>query len=329
MPERYKFPVGNTVGVVENLTVLNKDRFELQRERIDRFKELVKNGEASATAKKIVIKEFKLDRTPNAGTPRWMTIGKEELIAEGFDYKAGPFGPENTGGKKRAYDRRKDVIYTFDDRLKKAKTKVTKGTDLGKAYELSHTANIFQAKNLGLAYPIDSLAIQPQNINNKVAEALNEELKPLYKKQLDLFKQWTGFYPTRVDGYQNAHVAKGVPEIIAPVLQKAGVVFTRIPDENIDILHWIDEQTRLSYESQYIQMVKARLVYAHYGIRAPDKTYDIGLKGKEMTLERIQHILDNVEGNIELVVHPGFCASDAQDKSPLYECRVLYSRIKN
>ena len=54
-----------------------------------------------------------------------------------------------------------------------------------------------------------------------------------------------------------------------------------------------------------------------------------GLKGKEMTLERIQYILDNVEGNIELVVHPGFCAPDAQDKSPLYECRVLYSRIKN
>lgn len=149
------------------------------------------------------------------------------------------------------------------------------------------------------------------------------------QEQLELFKRWTGFYPTRVDGYQNAHVAKGVPEIIAPVLQKAGVVFTRIPDENIDILHWIDEPTRLSYESQYVQMVKARLVYAHYGIRAPDKTYDIGLKGKEMTLERIQYILDNVEGNIELVVHPGFCAPDTQDKSPLYECRVLYSRIKN
>ena len=183
------FQPGNLYGVSENLTVLNKDRFELQRERIDRFKELVRNGEASAAAKKIVIKEFKLDRTPNAGTPRWMTIGKQELIAEGFDYKAGPFGPENTGGKKRTYDRRKDVTYTFDDRLKKAKTKVTKGTDLGKAYELAHTANIFQAKNLGFAYPIDSLAIQPQNINNKVAEVLNEEMRPLYKTQLDLFKQ--------------------------------------------------------------------------------------------------------------------------------------------
>ena len=186
-----------------------------------------------------------------------------------------------------------------------------------------------------------SLLVTGDNVEDAVTQAKAMGM-PLYlhlqfkthnyeqetQEQLDLFKQWTGFYPTRVDGYQNAHVAKGVPEKIAPILQKAGVVFTRISDENIDIIHWIDEQTRLSYESKYVQMVKSRLIYAQYGIRAPDKTYDIGLKGKEMSLERIQHILDNVEGNIELVVHPGFCASDAQDKSPLYECRVLYSRIK-
>ena len=118
-----------------------------------------------------------------------MTKGRDELITEGFDYKAGPPGPKNVGGKKKAAEKRTSVTYTFDDRLKKAKTKVTKGTGLGKAYELAHTANIFQAKNLGFAYPIDSLAIQPFNINNKVAEVLNDEMKPLYKRQLDLFKK--------------------------------------------------------------------------------------------------------------------------------------------
>jgi len=189
MAQRYKFPVGNLYGVPENLVALNKPRTELKRQRIDRFKELVRNGEIPSEAKRIVIEEYKLDRAPNAGTPKWMTVGKEELIAEGFDYKAGPPGPKNVGGKKKAYEKRTGVTYNFDDRLKKTKTKVTKGTGLGKAYELAHTANIFQAKNLGLAYPIDSLAIQPFNINNKVAEALNEEMKPLYKRQLNLFKK--------------------------------------------------------------------------------------------------------------------------------------------
>lgn len=148
------------------------------------------------------------------------------------------------------------------------------------------------------------------------------------QQQLDLFKEWTGNYPKRVDGYQNAHVAKGVPELIAPILKKAGVVFTRIPDEEIDVLYWIDENTRLFYNNQYIQMVKARLIYARFDIKAPDKTYDIGFKGKQMTLARIQHLVDNVEGNIELVVHPGFCAADEQDKGAFHECKILYSRIK-
>ena len=32
-----------------------------------------------------------------------------------------------------------------------------------------------------MEYPIDALAIQTQNVNNKVAENLNDELKPLYE----------------------------------------------------------------------------------------------------------------------------------------------------
>ena len=161
MAERYKFPIGNTVGVQENLFISNAPRIKLQREKIDRFKELVRNGEIPSEAKRIVIEEYKLNRAPNAGTPKWMTKGRDELISEGFDYKAGPPGPKNVGGKKKAAEKRTNVTYKFDNRLKKFKTKVTKGTGLGKAYELSHTVNIFQAKNLGLDYPIDSLAIQP------------------------------------------------------------------------------------------------------------------------------------------------------------------------
>jgi hypothetical protein len=54
---------------------------------------------------------------------------------------------------------------------------------------MAHTANIFQAKKLGIDYPINALAIQTQNVNNKVAEVLNDELKPLYRKQLKLFNK--------------------------------------------------------------------------------------------------------------------------------------------
>jgi len=185
MAERYRFPFGNTVGVQENLTIANAPRIQLQRQKIDRFKELVREGQVPSEAKKIVIEEFNLTRSPTAGTPKWMVKGKEELVAEGFDYKASPRGPKNTGGDKRAYDKRKNFVSNLEQRIKRTKQK----TGLGKAYEVAHTANIFQAKKLGIDYPIDALAIQTQNVNNKVAEQLNDELKPLYRKQLKLFNK--------------------------------------------------------------------------------------------------------------------------------------------
>jgi len=177
------FELGNTFGVQENITEKNLINTQNQRLRIDRFKFLVREeGLTPNDAKKKIIEEFQLNRKPGAGTPKWMTKGKEELIAEGFDYQAGPRGPENTGGAKRAGDKRRRILENLDERVKRTKQK----TGLGKQYELAHTANIFQAKKLGIEYPIDALAIQTQNVNNKVAEALNDELKPLYRKQLKL-----------------------------------------------------------------------------------------------------------------------------------------------
>jgi len=177
------FELGNTFGVQDNILERNAEAAQSQRLRIDRFKFLVREeGLTPNEAKKKIIEEFQLNRKPGAGTPKWMTKGKEELIAEGFDYQAGPRGPKNTGGAKRAGDKRRQVLENLDERVKRTKQK----TGLGKQYELAHTANIFQAKKLGIEYPIDALAIQTQNVNNKVAEGLNDELKPLYRKQLKL-----------------------------------------------------------------------------------------------------------------------------------------------
>ena len=177
------FQPGNTLGVADNILERNAEAAQSQRLRIDRFKYLVEiEGLSPRKAKDKVVEEFQLKRNPKAGTPKWMKKGKEELIAEGFDYQDSPRGPENVGGRRTAQDKRNQILENFDERLKRTKQK----TGLGKQFELAHTANIFQAKKLGMEYPIDALAIQTQNVNNKVAENLNEELKPLYKKQLRL-----------------------------------------------------------------------------------------------------------------------------------------------
>jgi hypothetical protein len=180
---RQGFQPGNP-GNIQALEQRNIKQTQSKNERVIKFKELVKAGDTPNEAKNKVIKEFKLKRSKTAGTPKWMTQGKSELISEGFKFIESKRGPESTGGAERAAKKRKNVLSAsnLEDRLKKIKTK----TGLGKAYEVAHTANIFQAKKLGIDYPIDALAIQTQNINNKVAEQLNDELKPLYKKQLEL-----------------------------------------------------------------------------------------------------------------------------------------------
>ena len=103
------FQLGNP-GNPKSLEAINLLRSQSQDQRVIRFKELVKAGKTPNQAKKIVIEEFKLNRNPKAGTPVWMTRGRNELIAEGFDYKASARGPENVGGVEKAAAKRKNVI---------------------------------------------------------------------------------------------------------------------------------------------------------------------------------------------------------------------------
>ena len=155
-------------------------------EKVELFKELVKAGNTPNEAKKIVIQRFNLQRGKATGTPKWMTRGKKELIEEGFKFAESKRGPESTGdAKEKATKKRKQVIgegEAFEERIKKEKTK----TGFGKKFETAHTANIFQAKKLGIDYPVDALAVQARDVNQSVAEILNEELEPLYKKQIEL-----------------------------------------------------------------------------------------------------------------------------------------------
>ena len=65
----------------------------IRPERIDefarRFKELIKlENKTPNEAKMIVMKEFGIERNVKAGTPKWMTRGKKELIEEGFEFKS-------------------------------------------------------------------------------------------------------------------------------------------------------------------------------------------------------------------------------------------------
>ena len=182
--EREDFQQGSLVA----LEKINLAGAERTTAKVNRFKELIKlENKTPNEAKKIVIEEFNLQRGKLTGTPKWMTRGKAELIKEGFKFTESKRGPEPSGEnvKEKASKKRKQVIgkgSAFEERIKKEKTK----TGFGKKFQTAHTANIFQAKKLGIDYPVDALAIQATKVNEEVAEILNKELEPLYKKQITI-----------------------------------------------------------------------------------------------------------------------------------------------
>ena len=190
---RYTFPTGkDNPGVKANIEKINLEKAKIKNAKKLRAIELLKQGLSKAQATKIIVKEFNLTRDPYAGTAPWMKDAANELITEGYEIVP---GKQDTGGKKRAATKRERVIgkgpgpegdpTRFEWRMKKIKTK----SGLGKIYETAHTANIFQARQLGADYPIDALQLQLKKVNQEVAEILDGELKPLYKKQRDLLKQ--------------------------------------------------------------------------------------------------------------------------------------------
>ena len=186
--EREELKRGTNLSSLKALEKINVEGAKRTDSKVNRFKELIKlENKSPNEAKMIVMKEFGIERNVKAGTPKWMTRGKKELLEEGFEFTESKRGPEPKGDSKEvASKKRKQVIGKeegqFEERLKKEKTK----TGFGKRFETAHTANIFQAKKLGIEYPIDALAIQATDVNQVIAEGLNDELKPLYKKQLTL-----------------------------------------------------------------------------------------------------------------------------------------------
>jgi len=196
---------------------------------------------------------------------------------------------------------------------------LTEGKPLSTVPSLVNTAGMMQYKTSFLKHPVHKEDIQHETV-----------------AQLERFKELTSSYPHHVDRHQHVHIAPKIPEIIAPILQHYGVRSIRIPDQDLDQLKWIEDDVRERYELRYMSAVKARLIYARHGIRAPPCFIGVGLCGTQMTPLRIKESLKGAHGTIEMMVHPGHSSVGEEagcgvhdyfdvDEGRKHECMVLCS----
>ena len=185
MAERYKFPVGNTVGVASNI-FKTPEQIKASEDKIKAALKYLLQGMSKAEAQRQVIEDFKLDRK-DGGTASWMKKAVEQL-PKGFEIKSGYTKiPGNEGTKEKDARRRNKVVDVSSENLERRVIRPFKkevgdaiGKPLGQLYEGSHMGSMLQAKRLGIKYPVDAFAIQPEFRNNKVAKAIVNQIYSLY-----------------------------------------------------------------------------------------------------------------------------------------------------
>jgi len=200
MAERYKFPVGNTVGVASNI-FRTPEQIKASEDKIKAALKYLLQGMSKAEAQRQVIKDFKLNRK-DGGTASWMKKAVEQL-PKGFEIKSGYTKiPGSEGTKEKDARRRNKIVDVSSENLEKGRTGIGPfkkkigdeiGKPLGQLYEGSHMGSMVQARRLGIKYPVDAFAIQPEFRNNKVAKAIEADLQPLYDEQFKLFKKTKKF----------------------------------------------------------------------------------------------------------------------------------------
>ena len=85
--------------------------------------------------------------------------------------------------------------------------------------------------------------------------------------QLEWFKYRVGLMPTHIDGHQHIHVLPGVRDTLVSVMIQNGILFTRIPVEQLSDCVWIEEPRMNFYSSVIKEATESRGIFSASGIR--------------------------------------------------------------
>ena len=86
--------------------------------------------------------------------------------------------------------------------------------------------------------------------------------------QLQWFADNVGSSPTHIDGHQHVHAIPQVCDILAVLMENAGINWTRIPvEKNLDECVSFDEQRKSFFRSVEKEAQIAKETFSRHGIR--------------------------------------------------------------
>ena len=147
--------------------------------------------------------------------------------------------------------------------------------------------------------------------------------------QLVAFAGLVGASATHADGHQHIHTVPELAAAIAPVLARAGVRTTRIPEQRE--VNVRDPDAARFYRSVAEDGARARPVYTQHGVRSTEAFVGLDLMGSASAAGRLRDAVRALEGavSVELMCHPGFVGTLGDDfnRSPdrEHELNVLLS----
>ena len=156
---------------------------------------------------------------------------------------------------------------------------LTEGVPLTPPHLLSHLLDSDQKLRYKTSFWKNCMTADPEFYQQVILETT---------AQIQKFKTLTnGISATHVDGHQHVHIAPGIANALAPIFQQHGIKTTRIPDENIQALTWISQETRTRLSGRIKSAKLSRIIYEKYGIIAPDRFLGQGCAGNHMSVSRI------------------------------------------
>jgi predicted glycoside hydrolase/deacetylase ChbG (UPF0249 family) len=159
-------------------------------------------------------------------------------------------------------------------------------------------ANGFFKERISLRKLLDEGRVEPEHIEREL------------RTQLEWFLDHCG-QPTHVDGHHHIHIHPAVIPLLCPILDRYGISYVRIPQEDLPPFGYtLEPDTLARAQIISVQAAEARKHYRANGLESTDHFRGLALHG-HASKKNLRHTLSRLpDGTTELMTHPGSPAAE-------------------